>query len=432
MPQETPDTIIRTEEIDEILSAPPRWILRWGLSVIFILIATGLVLSYFIKYPDILTADITLTTLNPPVTLVARHNGKLTQLLAGNHASVKTGQIIAVIENTADYRDVIYLAGKAREVLEQTRISDSLPRITIRDSLRTGELTPFYLLLLKSVKDLNLYKELTPYARQISLLQKDLVNYKDLLDKYHQQGRINSEQLTLVEADYNRDQALFEGKAIAAREFENKKRDYLSALNSNEATKITLSNTLIQINAIEKNILQLQLQDYEEQTKLRSELLQNLETLLAEINTWKQLYLIESPADGRLSFFNVWSVNQEVQPGDELFSVVPNRKQEFIGKCLLPVQNSGKLEIGQQVNIKLDNYPYHENGMLSGTLVNVSEVPNNDRYAVDVKLNHGLITSYNKTLTYQEQMKGKADIITQNVSVLDRLFFNLKKMMNGH
>lgn len=431
MPEEREDIVIRTEEIDEILNSTPRWILRWGLSVIFILIATAVILSYFIRYPDILTADVTLTTLNPPVNLVARTNGKMTHLLAANHSTVKAGQIVAVIENTADYRDVLYLAEKGNAVLEQTRVSDSIPRVVIRDSLRTGELTPFYLMLLKSIKDLNLYRDLTPYAKQISLLQKDLVSYRDLLEKYRKQSSINTEQLKLAEADYNRDKALYEGKAISAREFDNKKRDYLSALNSNESTKITLSNTLIQINAIEKNILQLQLQDYQEQTKLKNEFLQNLKTLLAEINKWKQLYLVESPTEGRISFFNIWTVNQDIHTGDELFSVVPSRKQEFVGKCILPVANTGKLEVGQQVNIKLDNYPYNENGMLTGTLINISEVPNKDTYAIDVKLNNGLTTSYHKTLQYKEQMKGKADIITKNVSVMDRIFFNLKKLMDG-
>lgn len=431
MPEEREDIVIRTEEIDEILNSTPRWILRWGLSVIFILIATAVILSYFIRYPDILTADVTLTTLNPPVNLVARTNGKMTHLLAANHRTVKAGQIVAVIENTADYRDVLYLAEKGNAVLEQTRVSDSIPRVVIRDSLRTGELTPFYLMLLKSIKDLNLYRDLTPYAKQISLLQKDLVSYRDLLEKYRKQSSINTEQLKLAEADYNRDKALYEGKAISAREFDNKKRDYLSALNSNESTKITLSNTLIQINAIEKNILQLQLQDYQEQTKLKNEFLQNLKTLLAEINKWKQLYLVESPTEGRISFFNIWTVNQDIHTGDELFSVIPSRKQEFVGKCILPVANTGKLEVGQQVNIKLDNYPYNENGMLTGTLINISEVPNKDTYAIDVKLNNGLTTSYHKTLQYKEQMKGKADIITKNVSVMDRIFFNLKKLMDG-
>jgi hypothetical protein len=114
--------------------------------------------------------------------------------------------------------------------------------------------------------------------------------------------------------------------------------------------------------------------------------LQNLKSLISEINKWKQLYLIQSPTNGKISFFNIWAINQNIKQGDELFSVIPTQKQQFIGKCILPILNTGKLSIGQKVNIKLDNYQYNEMGMLQGTVTNISEVPNKDTYAIDVKL----------------------------------------------
>jgi HlyD family secretion protein len=420
----------QSEFIKEAMTQPPQWIFRYGISLFFILICTILFLSNYIKYPDILTADITLTTLNPPVTLVAKNNGKLTHLLVKNNSSVKTNQTIAVIENTSNYTDVLYLYDNCNKLLEQLKLSDSIPKVNIKDSLKVGELTPHYLLVLKSIKDLNLYKEVNSFKKQIALLHNDLISYNDLLSKYKQQQNLNNQELELTEKDYKRDNSLLKDGAISAREYENKKKEYLRALNSNETTKITLSNTLIQINSIEKSILQLQIQDYQEKSKLRSELQQNVKSLVSEIIKWKQLYLIESPIDGKISFFNIWSINQNIKLGDELFSIIPIQEQHFIGKCILPILNTGKLSVGQNVNIKLDNYPYSENGMLQGVVTNVSEVPNKDTYAVDVVLKNGLKTSYNKTLVYKEQMKGTADIITKNISVMDRIFFNFRKLVD--
>jgi len=323
----------------------------------FVFICVILFLSNYIKYPDILTAEITLTTLNPPVTLVSKNNGKLTYLLVKNNELVEENQTIAVIENTANYEDILYLFKNGNILINQLKLSDTIPQITIKDSLKVGELTPNYLMVLKSIKDLNLYKAVNPYNRQITLLKKDLISYSDLLTKYKQQESINKQQLALVEIDYNRDKTLFESKVISAREFDAKKREYLGALSSYESIKITTSNAYIQINSIEKNILQLQIQDYQEQAKLKNEFQQNLKSLISEISKWKQLYLIESPIDGKISFFNVWSVNQNIKSGDELFSVVPTQKQQFIGKCILPILNTGKLSIGQNVNIKLHYCP---------------------------------------------------------------------------
>ncbi len=420
----------QSEFIKEAMTQPPKWIFKYGISLFFVLICLILCLSYCIKYPDILTADITLTTLHPPVILVAKNNGKLTHLLVKNGTVVKAQQTIAVIENTSNYIDVLYLYDNCSRLLEHLKLNDTLPNIILKDTLNVGEITPNYLLVLKSMKDLNLYKEVNSYKKQISLLHKDLVSYKDLLSKYKQQQNLNNQELELIEKDYNRDNSLLKEGAISTREFENKKKEYLKALNSNEATKITLSNTLIQINSIEKNILQFQIQDYQERSKLNSELQQNAKSLISEINKWKQLYLIESPTDGKISFFNVWVTNQNINAEDELFAVVPTQKQQFIGKCILPILNTGKLSIGQIVNIKLDNYPYNENGMLQGTVTSISEVPNNDTYSIDVELKNGLTTTYNKTLQYKEQMKGTADIITKNISVMDRIFFNFKALVD--
>lgn len=427
---EEKEIVLRTVEVNEILTSTPKWILRFGISVIFILILTGIALSYFIKYPDILTADITLTTLNPPVNLVSKSNGKITYLLVKNNSMVRANQTIAVIENTANYKDVLYLYEIGNNIINRLKVSDTLPNIILKDSLRVGELTPNYLQVLKSIKDLNLYNTINSSNRQITLLKKDLANYTDLLAKYKKQESINIQQLALTETDFNRDKVLFESKVISAREFDTKKKEYLGALNSNESVKITVSNALIQINSIEKNILQLQIQEYQEQTKLKNDFQQNIKSLLSEIVKWKQLYLIESPVNGKISFFNVWSVNQNIKLGDDLFAVIPTQKQQFIGKCILPLNNTGKLSIGQKVNIKLDNYPYNENGMLQGTVTSISEVPNKDTYSIDVELKNGLVTSYNKTLAYKEQMKGKADIITKNISVMDRVLFNFKKLLN--
>lgn len=422
------DIVIRSEEVNEVLTSTPKWIFRWGISVILILIFIAIGLSYFIRYPDTLTASITLTTLNPPVNLVSKTNGKLTHLLVKNNETIKAYQTIAVIENTANYEDVLSLEENTNQWINQIKVSDSIPGISMKDSLKVGELTPFYLATLKSLKELLLYKNVNPYNKQINLLRKDLISYTELLQKYKKQEAINNEQLKLVETDYNRDKTLFDNKTISAREFDNKKKEYLSALNGNESIKITISNTLIQVNSIEKSILQLQIQDYQEQTKFKNDLQQNLRSLLSEISKWKQLYLIESPVNGKISFFNVWAINQDIKNGDELFAIIPEQKQEFIGKCNLPSTNMGKLSVGQNVNIKLDNYPYSENGILSGIVTNISEVPNKNMYAVDVTLSNGLTTSYNKTLIYKEQMTGNADIITKNISVMDRIFFNFKKL----
>jgi HlyD family secretion protein len=429
MPQKNNEISLRSEEVNDVLSATPAWLLRWGATLIFALILGMFVLAYFIRYPDILTAEITLTTQNPPVTLVAKTDGKLAQLLVKNNEKVTRNQVIAIIENTANCTDIFYLDSMIKQletIVKSTIFTDFPP---IKNNLQTGEITPIYWALLKSLADLNLYLETNSYLRQIALLKKDWETHDLLLEKYQKQTEIHREQLALAEKDFKRHQTLFDEHIISILEYENKKREYLGMLSENEQLKIAENGVFIQITGIEKAILQLQIQDAQEREKLQMTALQNIQSTASEIEKWKQQYVISSPIAGKISFFSVWFENQNIQTGEALFYIVPKEKERYIGKCILPAANTGKLAVGQSVNIKLDNYPFAENGMLAGKVSAISDVPNKGNYSIDVALENGLTTTYGKPLSYKEEMKGQAAIITQNVSVLDRMIFNFRKLM---
>ena len=115
--------------------------------------------------------------------------------------------------------------------------------------------------------------------------------------------------------------------------------------------------------------------------------------------------------------------------GDEVMGIVPLEKQEVIAKLILPVHNSGKLKVGQTVNIKLNNYLFQEYGMLKGFVKNISVMPKNESYAIKVSLPNQLITTYNKKLDYKQEMQGTADIITEELSVFDRVFYQFRKIV---
>ena len=60
-----------TEEAQQILGRIPSWIVRWGVTVIFAVFALILIGCCIIKYPERVTATVTITTGNSPVDVVA-------------------------------------------------------------------------------------------------------------------------------------------------------------------------------------------------------------------------------------------------------------------------------------------------------------------------------------------------------------------------
>ena len=113
MPNETQDNQLstsemelRSEQVQEILTKVPHWMIRWGNLVILFILVLVLLFSYFIKYPDINTAQIVVTTAIPPEKLIARTSGRIEAILVSDNQIVLKNQPLAVIENASNYNDV--------------------------------------------------------------------------------------------------------------------------------------------------------------------------------------------------------------------------------------------------------------------------------------------------------------------------------------
>lgn len=89
---------LRSEEVQEILARPPHALVRWGITVFFAVLAFFFIAGCFFKYPDVVSASVTITTEHPPVWIVARGSGKIEEVYRKDRDSVWTGDIIAVLE----------------------------------------------------------------------------------------------------------------------------------------------------------------------------------------------------------------------------------------------------------------------------------------------------------------------------------------------
>jgi HlyD family secretion protein len=85
------------------------------------------------------------------------------------------------------------------------------------------------------------------------------------------------------------------------------------------------------------------------------------------------------------------------------------------------MQRSGKVKTGQLVNIKLSGYPYLEYGMVRGVVKSKSLVPAGDTYIIEIDLPEGLSTLYGKKLDFTQNMQGTAEIITEDIRLLQKL-----------
>ena len=95
------DIELRCEEVQEILTRPPHALIRWGITIFFGVLALLFIGGCFFKYPDIVSAEITITTEHPPVWILALGRAMTTKVYRTDRETVKSGDNIAALENPA-------------------------------------------------------------------------------------------------------------------------------------------------------------------------------------------------------------------------------------------------------------------------------------------------------------------------------------------
>jgi len=96
-------------EIDQILGHPPNWLLRWGLSLLFVVAIIFTFLAWLIKYPDIISTEVQILTENPAIRIVPMTSGKIQEMFVENQELVDKGTLLAVLENSIKRMDIIHL-----------------------------------------------------------------------------------------------------------------------------------------------------------------------------------------------------------------------------------------------------------------------------------------------------------------------------------
>ncbi|MDR1718735.1 MAG: HlyD family efflux transporter periplasmic adaptor subunit [Dysgonamonadaceae bacterium] len=272
------------------------------------------------------------------------------------------------------------------------------------------------------------------YPQKAAMTRRRIAQYEEQYQNLLRQQRIGRQQLALAKKTFERDSLIHEQGGVSGKELDASRSTLLQSLMSQENMEASVNNMRIQIAQLKESLLDTEYQDTEKCNGLRSQLRSQFSQLKSELQAWELSYALVSPIEGKITFTRYWSENQNVLAGEEVFTVISTGKHEIIGKALLPIARSGKVRSGQRVNIHLENFPDTEYGMVKGVVKNISLVPARDgqsfSYTLEIALPDGLNTTYNKQLPYLPDMLGQADVITEDISLLERFFLPLKKLFS--
>lgn len=424
------DMELHSEEVQEVMNRISPWVVRRGIAGLLVILLGILVGCRIFRYPDSLTAEVTLATEEPPAFVLAHATGKLDTLYVENGSVVEAGAGLGVIGNAALTEDVCLLM----DWMEQWEKTDYDWRkgmeLFTGKRLQLGELQSSFAIFITSLSEYARFIELDYYARKLRSQEKQLDGQRSYLRLAEKEYALIEKEVELARSMYHRDSTLYAGNAMIAAEFEESGGNYLQRLRSKENARMNLLQAGMQLVQHEENLLDIRKQAYEEEQRHRMELKNAVEQLSAQLSTWQQAYFLKSPVAGRVSFMTVWKRNQNVKTGETVFMVQPSDSSRVLGKALLPLQGSGKVHVGQKVHIRLNNYPDQEFGYVRGQVKSISPAPTEEGwYVAEISLPEELCTNYGKRLPTSRELKGTADIILADRSVLERLLAPLRKIV---
>lgn len=420
---------LRSEEVQEILTNPPSWLVRWGITLVFMFTCIILALSFMIKYPDLVTAKVLISTSKPAEKVIAMQTGQIQALFIKNRDTVTINQQLAILKNTANYADVY----KLKNVIDSTSFTPDEFRFPFNElkNLKLGEIGPAYINFEKTYTDFQLLKELNPYQHKIIKNKSSLNEVKQRLKNQILQEKLLGKEFKLKEIDFNRTKGLMDKGVISQQEFEQKELEFIQIQKSINSIAITISQMKEAIVNADQVLKTTHISELEDDTRFMKNLMQSYVFLQDAIRNWEYKYVLKSSIDGVVSFQDYWGKYQFVKTGSIVFSILPTNTKNLVGKLVIPSQNTGKVKIGQKVFIKLDNYPYQQYGMLAGVVVNFSISPDSKgNYIVYISLPKGTETSYGKTLEFRQELIGNAEIVTENLSVAERLFYKFREVLS--
>ena len=254
--------------------------------------------------------------------------------------------------------------------------------------------------------------------------------YQELNRKLVDQEEILAREVDIARERYSNSQTLYKQELISNVDLANSESAFLQKKYSLENAKASMINHNIQLSEHQKTIMDLQQQYYEKKRALDAAIQESFKRLQNQLANWEHRYLLKAPISGYVSFFKFWSDNQYVNVGDEVMMVVPN-STDILGKIYLPAMGSGKVKPGQLVRIKFDSYPFNEFGAVLGEIESISLIARDSQYLINVNLINGLETSYGTELEFKQEMQGTADIITEDLRVFERVFNQLRSILEN-
>lgn len=422
---------IRSEEVEDIVTSPPKWIVRSGMMIIGFIFLSLISVSWFISYSDFVSGSTLITSSELSTTILAPSNNRIISIHFKDGGQVNKGDVLIKLENLVDTNSLKKLSEYIIEVNDWVKMDkfDTLSTKTFESNV-LGDFQSDFNLLTTTIKNYNQYVQSSGYETKRNILSQEKSTLKSGHNYILKQKQINDRKLEIAFEKFNNEKKLYNSSAITKHDYMDEEMKYLMQEEQTNSINTSLSENKLRINRINNELNDLKIQHQQQILEYKNIISSQLNNLQNKMATYEKQCLVKAPVSGKAYFLTQIRPFENVQAGTPLVFIQPD-SINYSGRIYLSSHNLGKVEIGQNINIYLNEFPQEEYGVLKGKVTNISELPKDSLYVVEYKLENGLTTTFQKPLKVRPEMKGKADIITRKKNLFQRFFERLYKFKSS-
>ena len=418
---------VRSPEANEMLERTPSRLYRWAAIAFGGLFLLLFLIGEFVRYPDTLDGSATITTDPLPIKLKTQSGGLITSLFVADGTTAQKNEVIAELENPTGYAN-IQMLGKIMDsvtVYLHANNDEALAGLIANPLQSLGDAQGFYNQLLQEISAKLLLQKEHLYKRRTQNLEQQIGNLKSISQISSQEKSMEEEELKQANERFNANEKLYKDKVISRQEYYDEAAKLRSKKLQLEQQNASIIQNSLSSGENNKQMLEIQYEHEDKERGFSIGMQEAMRNIANYIRTWRQRYLLISPFTGTIHYLRALQVNEPISAGDELFAIVPD-KHKYLAIIMLPAAGIGKVQVGQNVHLMVDDFPFNEFGFLQGQVIKRSTMPETTGpgaalYRVYVQLPDTLETNYHKNIAFSPEMAAKAHIITKDRSLLQRM-----------
>jgi multidrug efflux pump subunit AcrA (membrane-fusion protein) len=419
---------LRSDDVQEIIGTPPRMIVRWGTLVVTGAVFVMVALSFWVQYPDKVRGRVTITSKIAAVRVNAQKSDLISKIHVEDGDKVKEGDLLVEMQSAANFEDVEELEEFTKDLnnADQSELLEFLS--SDFRQLEIGTLQPLYAEMQTNFDKFQFYEQNKAAAKEITQVKRQIQNINSGIRIQKRKLKDAKATQKLEEIKYERLRNLRNSNDIAPQKVEDQEKIWIAARTRVKEIEDEINSRLLQISGLNKNIGSVESTDSETNNENYINLRSSINNLIGAIDRWNEENLLIAAMNGKISMVQNWSEKQYIEQGKEIMAILPEDLEDnYFTQLFIPIRGSGRIEVGQRVLLKLDNYPYREFGQLEGVVIEPPGLQREEGLPVKIKLINGLITQSKKVLKLEQELRGEGAIITENRSVFVRIFENVIK-----